>query len=248
VAKINGIQTQPRLRNLHLALRTGFIICAVGWFISLTRHPLPGSASLCWEGFFAVLATATTLAGLARRLPAQNVITAAALVAAMSGILEVTSAKTGIPLGKIVYGDNLGPKIFGLLPWPVPLIWIVVVLNARGTAQRILQPWRQKENYGLWVIGLACALAMGFDLGFEPFAVVIRQYWKWTAGVGGPAWYHVPWVNFLGWAVGYLVILVATTPWLINKTPVATPPDDHPLAMWLFLNIFFAVQDVAHRL
>ena len=227
---------------------TGFIICAVGWFVALTWHSLPHGASHWLEGLFPVLAAAATLAGLARRLPTQNVIGAAALVAVMSGILEMISAKSGVLFGRIIYDDNLGPKMFGLLPWWIPLMWIVLVLNARDVARKILRPWRQKENYGLWVIGLACLLAVGFDLGFEPFAMVVRRYWTWAPVGDGSAWYGVPWVNLLGRAVGTLIILVATTPWLINKSPAASPPDNHPLVMWLFLNLFFAAQNAFHQL
>jgi uncharacterized membrane protein len=247
VEKITGTQPHPGLRTLHLALWTGFIFCAAGWFTLLTCHPLPGNGG--WvEGFFLILAAGMTLAGLARRLPAQNVVAAAALIAVMSSMMEMLSAKAGVPFGHMTYSDNIGPKFFGLLPWPIPLIWIVVVLNARDVARRILRPWRKLENYGLWVMGLACALAVGFDLGFEPFAVVVRRYWTWTAVAGGPVWYGVPWTNFLGRAAGTLLVLVVITPWLINKSPVEQAPDDHPLAMWLFLNLFFAAQNAAHQL
>src|SRR5260370_27325536 len=156
----------------------------------------------------------------------------------MSGMMEMVSAKAGVPFGHVVYGDNIGPKFFGSLPWLVRLIWIVVVLNARGVARRILRPWRKSENYGLWVMGLTCALAAGFDLGFEPFAVVVRRYWAWTAIASEPAWHGVPWTNFPGRAAGTLLVLVVTTPWVINKSPVEQAPDNHPPAMWLFLNLF----------
>jgi uncharacterized membrane protein len=248
VAKITGIQTHPRLRTLHLALWIGFIVCAMGWFISSTRHPLPGCAPRCLEGLFPILAAGTTLAGLARRLPSQNVIAAAALIAVMSGMMETVSAKSGVPFGHVVYSDNIGARIFDWLPWPAPLIWIVVVLNARDVTRRILRPWRKSENYGLWVLGLACVLTVFFELGFEPFAVVVRRYWAWDAIASGPAWYGVPWTNFAGRAAGILLVLVVITPWLINKSPTASPPDNHPLAMWLFLNLFFAAQNAAQRL
>lgn len=170
------------------------------------------------------------------------------MVAVISSMMEMISAKAGVPFGHVVYGENIGARIFGLLPWPVPLIWIVAVLNACNVARRILLPWRKLENYGLWVMGLTCALTVGFDLGFEPFAVVVRHYWAWTAVADGPAWYGVPWTNFPGRAAGTLLVLVVTTPWLINKSPMEQAPDNHPLAMWLFLNLFFATQNAAHKL
>jgi uncharacterized membrane protein len=177
---------------------------------------------------------------LARRLPAQNVVAAAALIVVISGVIEGVSALTGVPFGPRFYTQNLGVKLFGAVPWPMPLLWIVVVLNSRGVARLIIRPWRKTTFYGFWVIGLACLLAVALDFALEPFATQVQRYWLLHSTKTVIGWYSTPWVKFLAWFVTTLAALGFTTPWLLNKTPVKQPTDYHPLVLWVLLNLFFA--------
>jgi len=199
------------------------------------------------EGLFWFLAAATSLFGLARRLPGQNLIMATTLITAISSTIIVVAEKTRIPFGPRVYTDALGGRIFGV-PWPMPLLWLVVVVNSRGVARLILRPWRKTTYYGFWVIGLASLLAVLFDAGLEPFATRSRHYWFWETQVHVPGWYSAPWVNSIGWFVTALGILAFTTPWLINKQPVKQPTDYHPLVIWLLLNLYFATGNALQHL
>jgi uncharacterized membrane protein len=81
-----------------------------------------------------------------------------------------------VPFGPIAYSEAFGEKLFTVLPWPVPFLWIVVVVNGRGVARLIMRPWRKTNYYGFWVIGLTCVLAVLLDLSLEPFASA-RHYW-----------------------------------------------------------------------
>jgi len=247
--------TDPQYRRftkrqiLHVVTLAGFFICAAvlagsWWHIA----PLGGAGSWA-EVLLPILALATTLVALARGLPAQNVILVAALIALISGIVETVGAKTGVPFGSFIYTENLGPQLFSLLPWPVPLIWVVVILNSRGVARLILRPWRKLGRYGLWVMGLTVLLAVVFDLGLEPFAARVNRYWIWRVSPRAPAWHTAPWVNFLGWAVTVLLILAFVTPWLINKrASKQQSPDYHPLVVWLTLNLFLTTGNATHQL
>jgi uncharacterized membrane protein len=210
----------------------------------------PVLANTRWPAaLFLLSAFAATLLALARNLPWQNVLSAAALIAAISGFAHALNAKTGLPFGARVDTDALGPRLFGVLPWPVPLIWIVAILNSRGVARLILRPWRRTPNYGFRVIGLACLLTVVFDLGLEPWAGEANVWWFWQMPRSVPAWHHAPWVNFLGWTVTTLLILAFVTPWLINKKPVPPPPPDYqPLVLWLLLNLLPAAGCAAHHL
>jgi len=199
------------------------------------------------EGLFWFLAAATSLFGLARRLPGQNLIMATTLITAISFTIIVVAEKTRVPFGPRVYTDALGGRIFGV-PWPMPLLWLVVVVNSRGVARLILRPWRKTTYYGFWVIGLASLLAVLFDAGLEPFATRSRHYWSWQANINVPGWYSAPWVNFLGWFVTALGILAFTTPWLINKQPVKQPTDYHPLVTWLLLSLYFTTGNALQQL
>ena len=191
------------------------------------------------EELFWTLAAATTLVGLARRLPEQNVLMSASIIAGIAFVVAVAADRTAIPYGPRTYSDYLGGKILGV-PWPMPLIWMVVIITCRGVARLILRPWRKTMYYGFWVIGLACLLAVWLDLALEPFAARVKRYWFWQTSKDVLNWYSAPWVNFLGWGVAALGILGFATPWLINKQPVKQPTDFHGLALWLLLNFYFA--------
>ena len=113
-----------------------------------------------------------------------------------------------------------GPKLFKTLPWALPLIWIVAILNSRGVARLILRPWRKIRNYGFWLIGLTAVLTVLFDLALDPFAARVKHYWLWVPTKFPLTWQGAPLVNFLSWAVVSLLILAFVTPVLINKHPV----------------------------
>jgi len=233
---------------LHLFLFFCFLIGFAAWLGVLLHFPILGSAHWA-EDLFPILALATTLTALARSLPVQNILLAATLIAVISGIVETIGAKTGIPFGPFVYTDDLGPQLFGILPWPIPLIWVVMILNSRGVARLIMRPWRKIGKYGFWVLGLTCSLSVILDIGLEPFATQVNRYWIWHAPTTVPAWYTAPWINFVSWATTTLLILAFTTPWLINKRHIKhAPPDYHPLIVWLLLNLLLAASNSAHHL
>jgi len=243
-----------------------FILFLACWAVNVVLLGLGIDQSLGgrWvEGIFLSLAVLTTLLTLGRRLPLQNVATTALLVAILSGIVISVGSVTGIPFGPCVYSDLLGrdlldlipsssafgqQKSFNVLPWPLPLVWIVVIVNGRGIARLIMRPWRKTNYYGFWVIGFTCLLAVILDLSMEPFAVHVKSYWIWTTAKSVPAWYTAPWVNFLGWFVTALSILAFSIPWLINKQPIKQPVDYQPLVNWLLVNSWLMTGNAVHRL
>lgn len=200
------------------------------------------------EGLLVVLATGATLAALSRQLPIQNVMLASIIIAVIAGAAQSLGALTGIPFGPYVYTERIGQQLFHPLPWAVPMVWIVAVINSRGAARLILRPCRQSRNYGLWLIGLTALLVVAFDLGLEPFATTAKRYWFWHPTKIPFDWYSTPLVNFFGWAVIALLILAFATPALINKRPVKFPPDYYPLALWLMLDTLFLTAAVLSRL
>jgi len=239
---------RPAPARLPFFATLALFACAAVWMAALLRPP-PFADAAWAAALFLVFALAATLLALARTLPAQNVLAVTAITAFLSSIAEIINLKSGIPFGARIYTDAFGPKLFGLLPWPVPFIWPVAILNSRGVARLILRPWRKTAKYGLWVIGLAALLAVIFDFNLEPFASVANSWWIWQMPKTVPAWQTAPWVNFLAWAVLTLLILAFTTPWLINKNRArSAPPDYHPLLLWLLLDLLPAIGDAAHHL
>jgi hypothetical protein len=124
-------------------------------------------------------------------------------------------------------------------------LWITVAVASRGVARLIVRPYRKTTYYGFWVIGLATALAVAFDLALEPFAVHSGRWWIWDTPTGAITWQTMPPVNSLGWLTCTLLLLAFATPWLLNKQPVKQPTDFHPLAIWLSFQLLFVAGNAA---
>lgn len=195
------------------------------------------------EALLLLAATISTFASLSRQLPGQNVVLGATIIALLGSFVQAVGVLTGIPFGPSRYTEAAGPRLFGVLPWFIPLVWVVVVLNGRGVARLVLRPCRKGNRYGYWLLGLTAALCAAFRFGLEFFAARVQRYW-----IGEPTWlpltgYGIPLADSLGWAVAVVVILTVATPALINKRPAQFPPDWHPLWVWTLLNLLFVLAE-----
>lgn len=228
-------------------LPLGVFLLIVGVLIAqaLVSFPLPSPD--VWHASALIVAVATTLASLSGQLPLQNALLAAFLIGVISGAIHLLGAITGLPFGPVVYSRDVGPQLFNSLPWAIPFIWIVALLNSRGVARLILRPWRKLRIYGFWLIGLTTILTVLFDCGLEPFATRLQHYWLWRPTKVPIDWFGAPLSNFLGWIVTALLVLAFATPSLINKKPAKSPPDYHPLIVWLAANVLFIAAAVTLR-
>lgn len=190
------------------------------------------------EALLPVTALATTLISLRRTLPWQNIAAMTAIIAGFGYVIMVICVRTGLPFGPLIYLDEISDPLLEIVPWWVPALWVVLVINARGVARLMLYRWRTTRNYGLWVIGLTCLLVAAFDLGLEPFATRARHYWVWSTEKSAVNWnwHGAPVTSFLSWAICTFVVSVATVVWGINKRPAPVAPHHHPLAVWTMLN------------
>jgi uncharacterized membrane protein len=194
------------------------------------------------EAWLLLLATVSTLVALTRQLPSQNVLLAAFIIMFIGGMAHTVGVKSGIPFGPFMFGPEIGQKLFDTLPWAMPLLWVVAVLNSRGVARLILRPWRKMRTYGFWLIGLTALFTMLFDCALEPFATHLKHYWIWTTTGYSLTPQGAPISNSVGWFIVTLLILAFATPPLINKQlSKRSAPDFHPLAVWLGGVLLFAV-------
>ena len=159
-------------QTLAFLLSAAFVLELVALIVPLNLDGWP-------EIILFSLAVAGTLTTLARQLPWQNVLLAAFGCALIGGATHTLAAKDGIPFGPVNFGGLL---LFKFFPWPMPLLWIVVVLNSRGVGRLILRPWRKTKTYGFWLIGVTGALAMLFAFALDPFASRVKHYWLWMPG------------------------------------------------------------------
>jgi uncharacterized membrane protein len=216
------------------------VLLGVAFFFELLR-PEPSPAL---DATLIVLAAFASILALNSQLPLQNVLPAALIAAVFGGVAHALSGQPhlSMPFGPVVFSPNVGDKIFGTVPWTIPLLWVVAIFTARGVARLILRPWRKVKNYGYWLIGLTSALAVAYDFALEPFAWHVKQWWLWQHTKIPVTWQGAALMNFLGWAFVSLLIMMFATPSLIRKQPGNQPgPDFHPLILWLGALLLFAV-------
>ena len=106
--------------------------------------------------------------------------------------IETTGVVTGFPYGPFYYGDSLGPKVAGLVPYLLPLSWAPLVLGAVAatTPKDKAAPRRRVVR----VLSAAMLLTL-VDGVLDPGAASLG-FWVWPEG--GP-YYGVPVTNYLGW-------------------------------------------------
>src|ERR1044072_3287796 len=146
-------------KNLHWFCFALFLVSfLLVWVETAFRLSLPGKPGWA-ETILLFTATAATLVSQPRQLPAQNVLLATLIIAVIAGAAQAVGVLTGIPFGPFVFMDAAGPKLFNVLPWSIPFLWVVIIFNSRGVARLILRPWRKSRLYGFRLIGVTATLA-----------------------------------------------------------------------------------------
>ena len=226
------------------ALLPAIVICAaagLGWLHCDLASPGWLDAPLL------ILAMAYTVAGLTRELPVQNAIMASALAAFIFSLVWIIGAKTGIPFGPVLEADRFGSRMIGILPWPVPVLGVVIILNSRQVARLILRRWPDLSNPGLWTIGLASVFALAIDMALEPYAAGSRMFWVRGSSGAMLTWHAVPWYGFFILAAATSLILVVCVPWLIDKRGTNIRAVNlYPLWLWLAVDLFLNAANAAH--
>jgi uncharacterized membrane protein len=242
----NSFATGPREKFLAWTYILSHFLLVAGFLAAFTAVATKAEAN--WPvALLLLLATAGTLVALTRQLPAQNVLLAAFVIAFIGSMAHGIGSKSGLPFGPFMFDPEAGLKLFGILPWALPLLWVVAVLNSRGVARLILRPWRKIRAYGFWLIGLTALLTMLFDCALEPFAAHAKHYWIWTTTGYSLTPQGAPASNSVGWFAVTLLILAFITPAMINKQlSKRSAPDLHPLAVWLCAVLLFATGAAVH--
>ena len=195
----NALAAAPRLLLLVCALFFG----ASYFTVRFPDVPGAGIGSFVSTFLIALPAFVALLAYLGPRKAALAFLA----LATFGYAIETTGVATGLPYGTFYYGDALGPKLFGLVPYILPISWAPLVLGAvAATAPKAGYGRGAARSLG-WVARSAVLLAL-IDGVLDPGAASLG-FWVWPEG--GP-YYGIPVSNYLGWilsgAVATALILV----------------------------------------
>jgi uncharacterized membrane protein len=125
-----------------------------------------------------------------------------AVAIATSLITETMGVLTGLIFGPYVYSPRFGPKIFGLVPAVIPLIWFSMSYLAFVAAELIVGRGVPAPAATRPVIALSAGLLLGYDVVADPNHV-FRGGWSYG---GGGLFYGVPLQNFVAWyAIGLVM-------------------------------------------
>ena len=162
-----------------------------GFFVArvpqATRPELAGVSAL-----FVLVLWAPAALALARWLGWKRAALLLLALGAFAVFIETLAVATGWPYGHFQYGDKIGLKYFGVVPWTVPFAWSPLVLGAMALAAR------SSSARGL---GIGCVIwLLLFDGVLDPGAVD-QEFWTFEAG---GLYYGVPLSNYFGWVVSGL--------------------------------------------
>ena len=180
----------------------GILLLATDW--------LPedfGEMSKVWgDMVFLSLAAVVTLFFSARMCGIGPALRISAVILGVSAGAEMLGATTGFPFGAYQYTENLGPRLFGVMPMIIPLCWLTIVLNSFWIAVFLFQKHAAGNPTAKFLMIISAAfLSVLTDLNLEPVASSVKLYWIWFEP--GVHYYGVPGFNFFGWMMISLVTM-----------------------------------------
>ena len=185
----------------------------VGSYVSAVLIALPSFVALF--GYFGIRRAALALLALA----------------AFGYVVETIGVVMAFPYGTFHYGDALGGRLFGLVPYLLPVSYAPLVIGA------VAASWRSGlQNRALWVLRSALLLTL-IDGVLDPGAASLG-FWVWP---GGGAYYGVPLSNYAGWLLsGALAaaLLLAADRWRGAPPPGLLDSVTIALGFWTGVSVF----------
>lgn len=176
----------PRL----LLAASGLFFGAAYFTVRFPDTPGAGIGSFVSTLFIAL----PSFVALGRYLGPKRALLSILSLSAFGYTIEMIGVATGFPYGPFYYGDSLGPKVAGLVPYLLPLSWVPLVLGAVGSTAPAVPGAKVMSRRVLWVLYAAVLLTL-VDGVLDPGAASLG-FWVWPDG--GP-YYGVPISNYFGW-------------------------------------------------
>jgi bisanhydrobacterioruberin hydratase len=195
-------RTTPRLLILACALAL-----AAAFFAVRYPHMEGASVGSYISTFLIALPSAVALFGYLG--PGRATLSLLAL-SILAYALEALGVATGFPYGTFYYGDALGPKLAGMVPYLLPLSYAPLVVGAVAAA------WGIRPR----LLHILCAtlLLVWMDAVIDPGAASLG-FWVWPeSGV----YYGVPLSNYAGWLLSGVLattLLLTTGRWSDTPRP-----------------------------
>lgn len=240
-----GGDTGSGPRTVPAYLLAGSAALFVVSYFAARFTAVPGA----WVGSYlsTVLISLPALFALWRYMGPRRASLSLGTLAGFGLAIETTGTATGLPYGAFFYGDSLGPKLAGHVPYILPVSYVPLVIGAVAACAPVRAlscplDRLDRTRAAVWT-GLAALVLTLLDGVLDPGAAALG-FWVWPEG--GP-YYGVPLSNYAGWllsgaaACGLLV-------WLGRWTgPPRTPPGGLldsallALAFWCGVAVFEAL-------
>ena len=195
-----------------------------------TRFPdAPGAQAGSYVSVF--LIALPSFVALFGYLGARRAARSLLALAAFGYGVEALGVVTGFPYGPFHYGDALGGRIFGLVPYLLPVSYAPLVIGA------VAASWRSElQSRALWILRSALLLVL-IDGVLDPAAASLG-FWVWPEG---GAYYGVPLSNYAGWLLsGFLAsaLLLAAGRWRAAPPPALLDSAVITLSFWIGVSLF----------
>jgi hypothetical protein len=200
------------------------------------------------EALLLVAALLVTVSTLALQVSLQSALMAAGVIGLVGGSAHWISYVTGVPFGPLQFPHAYGATPFQEWFFVPAVIWVVLLLNARGLARLILEGASKHPHHGYHLLALSILLMVAMAMSIEPFASTVHHYWLWGETRLPVTWQGVPLSCLFAWATVSVIGSFAAGPFLIDKHPRPRPPAREPAWIWALSSGLFAVGTAVHGL
>lgn len=193
-------RTTPRLLILACALSLAAAFFAI-------RYPdIQGSSIGSYVS--TLLIALPSAVALFRYLGPRRATLSLLAISILAYAIEAIGVTTGLPYGTFYYGDALGPRLVGIVPYLLPLSYAPLVVGAVAVA------WGTRLR--LLHVVHATLLLVWIDAVLDPGAASLG-FWVWPQG---GVYYGVPLSNYAGWLLsGALATTLLLTTGRWSETP-----------------------------